>query len=122
MTAPIKLRNFIFLTAIFITGCTPSFVELRQDKLHTSYTSKKPAKEIADCILSGWQKDTNSFTNYGEIYMQPYKNNGFSIFSHGRIELADIYPEGKITKINFYYHGGFKYRIENKLSVMEACR
>ena len=121
MIVQIKLKNFVLMSSVLIAGCTPSFVEMRKEAPYASHTSSKSAKEVADCLLFEWQKDTNCFTSYGEIYMQPYQSNGFTVFSHGRLELADIYPEGGVTKVNFYYHGGFKYRIENKVSALSTC-
>ena len=123
----INLKRTIATTisCFLITSCVSSFEVLRQSEPDLTFKSAKAPEPLAKCILLGWQGHAETIFNYGETYMQPHYLDGYSVYSQGNFELADVIKDGKdgsATTVNFYHQGGtFQYRINQRVDAIKAC-
>ena len=112
----------IFLLCLCLAGCAASLNDVREDEPKAEYTSNKSVKTLGECILYGWQEHTSGFYDYGETFMQPYQENGLTVFSGGRLEVSDIVAKNGKSHVTFYYRGGLlRGRINKRLEVIESC-
>ncbi|MDF7760799.1 hypothetical protein PU683_14860 [Kosakonia cowanii] len=112
------MKKLLFALAIFgIAGCS-SMQDLRKEPPSNTYQSKKQIDAVAECILTGWQEQSQK---YGSVYIQPH-DGGKTIFTQSQLEMADLKPEGEVTNIEFRHQGGlFNYRIDSRIKAIERC-
>ncbi len=110
-------KTLFCLSLLIIAGCS-GMHELRKEPASNSYQSKKKINAVADCILAGWQEESQK---YGSVYIQPY-DGGKTVFTQSQLEMVDLISGGGITKIEFRHQGGlFDYRINSRIKVIERC-
>lgn len=102
---------------LILSGCS-SMQDLRKEPASNSYQSKKQIDVVAECILNGWQEQSQQ---YGGVFIQPY-DGGKTVFTQSQLEIADLKPIGEVIKIEFRHQGGlFSYRINSRTKVIERC-
>lgn len=112
------MKNILFALAILaIAGCS-SMQDLRKEPPSNTYQSKKQIDVVAECILNGWQEQSQK---YGSVFIQPHEG-GKTIFTQSQLEMADLKSEGEVTNIEFRHQGGlFNYRIDSRIKAIERC-
>ncbi|MDE1493158.1 hypothetical protein [Xenorhabdus bovienii] len=112
------MKRIIFVLCLLIlTGCS-SIQDMRKRDVDQEFSSNKTTKNIAECILFGWQEKSPM---WGSVYIQPY-DSGYTIYSEGQLEVADIINKDNRTKINFYYQGGlFGSRAAHGVEKIKNC-
>lgn len=115
------IKATYLLAALVLTGCA-SVSEMRQSGPAKEYQTDKNAKSVSECILTGWQDNSSGMFNYGESFIQPY-GDGYSVYSDGHNETADIQTVSGKTNIKFYHRGGlFDKRLNARTSVIDRCK
>ncbi|WP_140921008.1 hypothetical protein [Limnobaculum xujianqingii] len=111
-------KILLAVVVIVLAGCASSIREVRDGEPFKTYSSSKPSKTVAECVLTGWQENT---MRYGNIAIQPY-GDGYAVLSGNALELADIISKDSMTKVNFYYQTSlFDSRIKARTDVIEGC-
>lgn len=110
-------KALVAFSLLIIAGCS-SMQDLRKEPASNSYQSKKQIDAVSECILGGWQEESQK---YGSVFIQPY-NGGKTVFTQSQLEMVDLISDGRITKIEFRHQGGlFAYRINSRIKVIERC-
>ena len=110
-------KTLLTLSLIIMAGCS-SMQDLRKEPASNNFQSKKQIDAVAECILSGWQEESQK---YGSVFIQPY-DGGKTVFTQSQLEMVDLISDGGITKIEFRHQGGlFAYRINSRIKVIERC-
>lgn len=112
------MKNLLLAFSLLImTGCS-SMQDLRKEPPSNSYQSKNKVDVVAECILGGWQEQSQK---YGSVFIQPY-DGGKTVFTQSQLEIVDLKSQGEITRIDFRHQGGlFAYRINSRTKVIERC-
>lgn len=112
-----SLKKSLLMLVVLMSGCS-SMQELRKEQASNSYQSNKPIDAVAECILSGWQEQSQK---YGSVFIQPYEG-GKTVFTQSQLEIVDLKSVGELTKIEFRHQGGlFAYRVNSRTKVIERC-
>lgn len=110
-------KSLLALSLLIMAGCS-SMQDLRKEPASNTFQSKKQIDAVAECILAGWQEESQK---YGSVFIQPY-NGGKTVFTQSQLEMVDLISDGVITKIEFRHQGGlFAYRINSRIKVIERC-
>ncbi|HAT7505705.1 TPA: hypothetical protein JAV72_003432 [Citrobacter braakii] len=110
-------KILLAFSLLIIAGCS-SMQDLRKEPASNSYQSKKKIDPVAECILVGWQEESQK---YGGVFIQPFEG-GKTVFTQSQLEMVDLISDGGITKVEFRHQGGlFAYRINNRIKVIERC-
>lgn len=110
-------KSLLALSLLIMAGCS-SMQDLRKEPASNNFQSKKQIDAVAECILAGWQEESQK---YGSVFIQPY-NGGKTVFTQSQLEMVDLISDGVITKIEFRHQGGlFAYRINSRIKVIERC-
>ena len=110
-------KALVAFSLLVIAGCS-SMQALRKEPASNSYQSEKQIDAVAECILGGWQEESQK---YGSVFIQPYAG-GKTVFTQSQLEMVDLISDGRITKIEFRHQGGlFAYRINSRIKVIERC-
>ncbi|EIJ9085344.1 hypothetical protein I9Y19_005480 [Citrobacter freundii] len=111
------MKKAVIWTLLLLSGCS-SMQDLRSEAPSNSYKSSKQVDIIANCILTGWQQQSQK---YGSVFIQPYEN-GKTVYTQSQLEMADINRDGELTTIEFRHQGGlFSYRLNSRTGVIEQC-
>lgn len=111
------LKKSLMILVVLMSGCS-SLQDLRKEQASNSYQSKKQIDTVAECILSGWQEQSQK---YGSVFIQPYEG-GKTVFTQSQLEVVDMKHVGDINKIEFRHQGGlFSYRVNSRTKVIERC-
>ncbi|KMJ43675.1 hypothetical protein ABLB69_14810 [Xenorhabdus khoisanae] len=111
------MKKILLSMLLVLTGCS-SIQDMRKRDADLEFSSNKTAKNIAECILFGWQEKSPM---WGGVYIQPY-GSGYTIYSDGQLEVTDIINKDNGTKINFYYQGGlFGSRAAHRVEKIKNC-
>ncbi|EFN4619224.1 hypothetical protein JKL13_000186 [Escherichia coli] len=110
-------KTLLAFSLLIMAGCS-SMQDLRKEPASNSYQSKKQIDPVAECILVGWQEESQK---YGSVFIQPF-DGGKTVFTQSQLEMVDLISDGGITKIEFRHQGGlFAYRINSRIKVIERC-
>ncbi|HAS1733764.1 TPA: hypothetical protein I4G13_000474 [Enterobacter cloacae] len=110
-------KTLLALSLLIMAGCS-SMQDLRKEPASNTFQSKKQIDAVAECILAGWQEESQK---YGSVFIQPY-DGGKTVFTQSQLEMVDLKSDGGITKIEFRHQGGlFAYRINSRIKVIERC-
>ena len=110
-------KALLALSLLSIAGCS-SMQDLRKEPASNTFQSKKQIDAVAECILAGWQEESQK---YGSVFIQPH-DGGKTIFTQSQLEMADLKSVGEVTNIEFRHQGGlFNYRITSRIKAIESC-
>lgn len=88
-------KIFVTLGIIALAGCANPYNYREDQKALASYTTTKSAEETQECILAAWQKEPLLYQ------IIPQKTGKYySVFAGA--DNADVFADGKMTRINFY--------------------
>jgi len=111
------MKKIALCGLLILSGCS-SMQDLRKEQASNSYQSNKQIDAVAECILSGWQEQSQK---YGSVFIQPYEG-GKTVFTQSQLEIADLKAAGGATKVEFRHQGGlFAYRVNSRTKVIERC-
>ncbi|AXG42256.1 hypothetical protein GPY51_06055 [Photorhabdus laumondii subsp. laumondii] len=111
------MKKTILIPLLILVGCS-SIQDMRNREPNQVSVSTKQAKNVAECILFGWQENS---PRYGGVFIQPY-GNGYTVYSNSQLEVADVINDNNIVKVNFYHQSGlFSYRINTRIEKIENC-
>ncbi|MGC0845398.1 hypothetical protein [Pantoea agglomerans] len=85
----------VALIALGLVGCTNPYNYRDDQEVLASYTTTKTPEETQECILAAWQKEPLMY----QIISQK-TGKFYSVFSGA--DNADVFAEGKVTRVNFY--------------------
>lgn len=110
-------KKLVFISFLILAGCS-SMQDLRKEPASNTFQSKKQIDAVAECILGGWQEESQK---YGGVFIQPY-GGGKTVFTQSQLEMVDFTSDGAITNLEFRHQGGlFGYRIKSRIKVIERC-
>lgn len=107
----------LLVCAVTLSGCS-TMSDLRNSPPSEQYSSSKDVSSLSECILFGWQENSN---RYGDVFLQPFSG-GKTVLSQGSQEFADVTSSGKGSSVLFYHQSGlFKYRIDAREEAIKKC-
>lgn len=115
------MKILIGLIAIFtLSGCV-NMQDLRNKKPDITYATNKSVNEVSSCILADWQVKV---FRYGNVFVQDNinLNNGKTVYSETQSEMADVFTDNDMTRINFYHQSAlFFYRVNDRIDSIKRC-
>lgn len=113
------MKRYLLLLGcgVALSGCT-TMSDLRNSPPANQYSSTKDVGSLSECILYGWQENSN---RYGDVFLQPF-NGGKTVFSQGSQEVADVTNSKNGSMVLFYHQSGlFKYRLDAREKSIKQC-
>lgn len=97
----LKTRCLLLAAAVALTGCVQSMTAIRSGGATQTYTSEKPAEDLAKCVLFAWQ-DTSLAGSHALASIQPGRSGGVTVLTQGNEYFVDIEKQGAGSKAAFY--------------------
>ncbi len=108
----------LFISLLALAGCSTPYDLKKRDPLIT-YVSKRPAKEVKNCILNSWRVHLSSV--YEEKTDSGYLVRYNDTFPAATVAIVTI--EGKEPEVTVnYYHRTDKIKLHRLESEVKACR
>ncbi len=107
------------LLALLVAGCA-TMDEMREDKLYASYTTSKPAKQVAECIRDEWMRKKYVGSPMSAVLQE--SPDRYTVTSPGvgsPVEFVDVLKDGHIKQ--YTMTAIFKGRKELMANAVTTC-
>ena len=103
-----------------VAGCA-SMNEKRASGPAMSFSSVKPADQVAECVLFAWQNQSMMGSHYGAS-IQPLAGGGKTVISVGEVEFADFRGSSTGTAADLYFQTGLMdWRKNRRIEAVKGC-
>jgi len=113
--------TFAVLATLCLAGCSYSMQELKARGPIESLSSSKQTQDVAQCILFAWQNQSIAGVHDAAV-IQPRQGGGQTVASDSLREVADVYPLGQKTRVDFFTNGGgTNWVSDRRLAALTTC-